>query len=398
MSGSGRRSAQQRPTTAGTVTAGLRRLADQIATLDAPPDGSIRHIDAETYLDPARYADEVAVLYRRLPVPVAPGCLLPAAGRYVTHDGYGVPLLLTRDRGGIARVFLNVCRHRGTRLVENTALHEGGSIVCPYHAWTYNLDGSLRGLPRPDGFPGLDKNDFGLLELHAAESGGIIWTRLDGGEFDVDAFLGELTEDFDAIGIASSHLYTRNTHDVPANWKLIMDAFLESYHVQRLHEPTIASFFADSITASDRVGVHFRNAVGRIGYTEAADVAERADLRQIVTYSYSLLPGTVIVVSPDYINVMQLYPRAVDRTLVENFMLIPEPPADDDADRHWAQSFELLDDGVFGGEDFRAAALAQQGLGAAALGELTLGAAEAGVADFHDELDRLLANPPATHG
>ena len=229
------------------------------------------------------------------------------------------------------------------------------------------------------------------MRLQSAEAGGLIWTKLDGAEFDVNAFLGDLIADFDAFGIGSGFLYRRNTHDVAANWKLIMDAFLESYHVQRLHKPTIAPFFADSITASDRVGMHFRSAVARVGHAEAKDLAELADIREVVTFSFSLLPGTVIVISPDYINVMQLYPQTLDRTLVENFMLIAEAPDCEEAEQHWAQSFDLLDNGVFGAEDFRAATLGQQGLSTGSIAELTLGAAETGVADFHDEVRRLLA-------
>lgn len=369
-------------------TPALRRLVAELvesAASDVDAGAAIRHVPSDVYLDSERFEAERSKLFRRLPVPLAPSTLLPEPGQAVTHDGHGVPLLLTRDRQGTAHVFLNVCRHRGTRLVETAEPCRAGALVCPYHAWTYNLDGSLRGLPRPDTFPGLDKSDYGLAALPCLETGGLLWTVLDGGEPAFDAFLGELPADFDAIGFAGMHLYRRRTHDVAGNWKLIMDAFLESYHVQRLHKDTIAPFFADSITAGDRVGPHFRSVVGREEFLRATDLDSLTDLRRVVTLSYSLFPGAVIVVSPDYVNLMLLYPRAVDRTLVEDFMLIPAPPADEKAEDHWARSFELLDGGVFAGEDFRAVRLAQEGLATGALTELTLGTAEAAVAEFHAE-------------
>jgi Rieske 2Fe-2S family protein len=374
----------------GTITPALRRLIADI--VESRGDGStegIRRVPADVYLDPARFEAERDRLFRRLPLVLAPSALLPEPGHAVTHDGHGVPLIITRDRHGEAHVFLNVCRHRGTRLVESGEPRRTGVLVCPYHAWSYELDGRLRGLPRPDTFPGLDKRDYGLAALPSRESGGLIWAAF-GGEPDFDGFLDELPADFEAMGLPGMHLYRRRTHDVGGNWKLVMDAFLESYHVQRLHKDTIAPFFADSITAGDRVGPHFRSAVGRQEFIRAAGLESLTDLRRVVTFSYSLFPGTVIIVSPDYVNILLLYPQSVDRTLVEDFMLIPEPPADEKAEDHWARSFELLDGGVFAAEDFRAVRLGQQGLATGAVSELTLGTAEAAVAEFHAEVSHRL--------
>ena len=382
------------PADVGTLTPALRRLVTDLvetAAQSSGADGGIRRVPADVYLEPDRFEDERSALFRRLPVPLAPSALLPQPGQAVTHDGHGLPLLLTRDRSGTAHVFLNVCSHRGTRLVESGEPRSTGALVCPYHAWSYNLDGSLRGLPRPDTFPGLDKADYGLTALPCHEAGGLVWTVPAGGEPDFAAFLGEVPADLDALGLGGMHLYRRRIHEVAGNWKLIMDAFLESYHDQRLHKDTIAPFFADAVTAGDRVGPHFRSVVGREEFLRAADLDSLADLRRAVTFSYSLFPGTVIIVSPDYVNVMALYPRTVARTLVEDFMLIPEPPADEKAEAHWARSFELLDGGVFAAEDFRAARLGQEGLATGALAELTLGTAEAAVAEFHDEVSRRLS-------
>ncbi len=98
----------------------------------------------------------------------------------------------------------------------------------------------------------------------------------------------------------------------------------------------------------------------------------------------------MIVVSPDYVNVMTLMPRAEDRTLVENFMLIPAPPETAEAEAHWEKSWALLDEGTFGAEDFRAAALGQNGLASGAIAEITLGTLETGIRDFHDAVEKAL--------
>jgi hypothetical protein len=99
----------------------------------------------------------------------------------------------------------------------------------------------------------------------------------------------------------------------------------------------------------------------------------------------------VIIFSPDYVNVMTLMPQAVGRTLVEDFMLIPEPPQTEKAEAHWQRSWQLLDGSVFGTEDFGAAALGQRGLATGAVPELLLGSLELGIRRFHDTVDRLIA-------
>ena len=373
-------------------TQGQLALARMIAEGIADPRraNTVQTVPASDYTNPARWQLEKAALFDRLPRVIAPSALLPDRGMAVPHDATGSPLLLTRDAEGNVHVFLNVCRHRGTRLVEGEEAVCSKRLICPYHAWTYRLDGKLLALPRPETFPGLDKADMGLIELPSLEEGGLIWFSPDANTDFTDAC--KVSQDMKAFGTPDLHLFRRKIHTVNGNWKLIMDAFLESYHVTRLHAKTIGPFFKDGITAGDTVGPHMRSAVGRLEEMDDIDLNDMNSLRRVVTFAYQLLPGTIIVPSPDYLNIMVLMPQSEKLTLVEDFMLIPEPPATDKARDHWERSWALLDGGVFASEDFRAAELGQEGLSSGAIDHVTLGTLEGGVRGYasiiEDALER----------
>jgi phenylpropionate dioxygenase-like ring-hydroxylating dioxygenase large terminal subunit len=372
-------------------TPGQLALAELLASGGEMLGTGIARLPASPYTDEGRFTAEQERLFARLPLVLGPSAMLPQPRTAVAHDGYGVPLIVSRDGDGQVHVLANLCRHRGTRLVEGAEVVPASRIVCPYHAWAYKPDGSLAALPRPDCFPGLDRKTMSLRRFDAVESGGLIWfAQNENADFAPSL---ALAEDLDAFGLSHLHLYRRKAHEVACNWKLIVDAFLESYHVQRLHAATIAPFFADGITVADRIGPHQRAAVGRTDYLGRIDRSDWRQLRKAVTYTYHLFPNAILIMSPDYVNLLTCWPQASGRTMVEDIMLIPEPPRTAEEEAHWDKSWNLLDGGTFAAEDFRAAALCHQGLASGLIDEVTLGTLEHGIADFHAMVEEVLTQP-----
>ena len=188
-----------------------------------------------------------------------------AAGQVLAHDDYGIPLLLTRDADGRFRAFLNVCRHRGMRLVAATGKAEPrASVVCPYHGWTYKLDGALRHRLHAEAFDDCSAADTNLVALPCEERHGLLWVvPTPGATIDVAAWLDGLDGELPFFGVERLRHFRTIRAEYPANWKLIVDAFLEAYHIRVLHKETIYPFFADGLTAGDRFGPHIQSLVAR---------------------------------------------------------------------------------------------------------------------------------------
>ena len=181
-------------------------LAKLVHTYENGADPALHdfQIPTSVYTDEAKLRGEQQLL-RTLPIAVAHVSQLAGVGACLVHDGLGVPILITRDRDGELHAMLNVCRHRGTRLLEEPGFCKvRKSLQCRYHGWTYDLQGSLSHVPKQELFPTLDKAELGLVSLPVAERFGFVWVvATPGAGYDFDAFLGPLEPDLGGLGLES---------------------------------------------------------------------------------------------------------------------------------------------------------------------------------------------------
>ena len=366
----------------------IRRIPshDQART----PKAILARRPARLFTDPAHFALEQQSIFRRYAVPVGVSAQLPGPQMVQAINAYGLPLLLTRNAAGELEVFLNVCRHKGSLVVERQDAYKSGRVSCPYHAWTYSVDGDLVGVPRQDVFADLKKEEHGLTRLPAKEMGGLIWVGLNHDKpTDFSKLSDELVTDWESLNLPRLHLYGHKTFELNANWKLVIEPFLEGYHVQRLHAATVGPLFADVPTVASVLGDHIRQVSGKADFSPEQLDAPGESIHKTVTITYIAFPNVAVITSPYYVSVMLIQPQAANRTAVQYFMLTRDPADNDKARELFARSYEMILN-VFGNEDFRAAAISQTGLESGTLTELLYGGLETQIPVFYDILERHL--------
>ncbi len=363
----------------------MRRVLAHLAagTTDLAPD--VHRNPTTAYGDAAHLAREVDVLFRRYPLMVGLSCLIPAAGDHFTDDHAGVPILVVRGDDGRARAFLNVCRHRGARVAEGCG--RARSLTCPYHGWTYALDGALRGIPDRRNFPAIALEDHGLLPLPIAERHGLLWVKPtpDPSPLDAAAHLGPaLDAELAAFDLATWHHYETRTIRRAMNWKIVLDTFLEAYHLGVLHRKTVAPLFVGNTCLFDAFGPHLREVLPRASMATQVDAPEGEwDFIAHNTIVYVLFPNTVFVVQVDHVETWRVFPvdGKVDACVMLLDFYVPEPIDSDSARRHWERNMDLTIRTV-NDEDFPVGEGIQRGVMAGAQGFTTFGRNEPALQHF----------------
>ena len=371
----------------------LGRLVEPGATWPGPlGERSVRN-SAAAYACAKRFELEREVLFRRLPNLVGLSVECAEPGSFLTADLGGVPVAVIRQTDGSLRGFVNACRHRAARLLEGCG-KLGRTIVCPYHGWTYELDGRLRARPGAElGFDDVAKESLPLHLVAVGEAHGLIFARTHGdAPFTVDAALHGAQEELASYRLGSyCHIETR-AQEQPINWKLVIDTFTETYHIPWLHKATIAPHYFFDRWIYDAYGPHGRLIGVRKIVTPEFDKPDPSDRNLLphATTQYLLLPNAVLCHQIDHVELWRVTPLAVDRTRVSTSLFAPTPPATERERAYWVKNLDVLL-GVTNTEDFPAMARIQQNLMSGAVPEVVYGKMEPALVHFHASLDAALA-------
>src|SRR6476659_10152543 len=306
----------------------VRRI---LAHIDAgtTDEGDAWREPVENYLNPIRFTAELEML-QSFPSVYLQSAAIPNPGDHAERVTFGVPLFAVRSRDGRARVFRNSCRHRGMALVEGPGCAH--ALVCRYHGWTYRLDGSLSHVPHAEAFPDLDESTRGLVEVDSREVDGlIIIGPLQSPSRHADEAMAHLSDGGpwrDKLMPAARHVFTNSTAR-PMNWKILVEQFLEGYHIRSTHKDTFYPIQYDDLNIVERFGPNSRIT---FPYKNIERLRDRPvstwTVERRVTYVYQLFPNVMVATFPDQVLVVAVDPVDVDRCTVHIHAMVTPPVAE----------------------------------------------------------------------
>ena len=336
----------------------------------------------ENYRSEERLRRELAVL-RRLPVPFCPSAALREPGAYVARQAGGVPILAVRGKDGKVSAFRNACRHRGAEVASGMGCAK--TFVCPYHGWTYGLDGRLARVQHERGFPDIDKGTHGLVPVLAQERSGIVFITQSGQPSEQDP--GEGLPDLIA---ADQDLIDTHDNEVDVNWKVSIEGSIEGYHIRFGHRDTFYPYGYDNLNLVEHCGRNSRVTFPFRRIEKLVDVpaAERR-LEGRVTYVYHLFPNALVTVLSHHTLLVVLEPVAPGRTRNVAYSLAHTGGDPAAAERAKRDAQFVTQTGA--PEDLALAESIQRTMESGANEHFTFGHFESAIVHFHRNLHAALA-------
>jgi phenylpropionate dioxygenase-like ring-hydroxylating dioxygenase large terminal subunit len=355
---------------------------------------------ASVYTDPARLAAEKARLFGGdLPLLAGLSGDMPNPGDRLLFDETGVPIIMLRGKDGVARGFLNMCTHRGARLASDCS--NAARLTCPFHAWSFDLQGKLVALPGARGFAGHDKAGLGLIAVPVHEWHGLIFVQPRAGAtpVDIDAFLGDFAPELAQLELARAEPVKAGEMRCASNWKFALDTYGEGYHFATLHASTIGQTHFNDMCVYDRFGPHHR-----VSFPDKGNLALAARPESEwpeVDYGgvHYLFPNTILFIGSiepgkGFTQIFRHFPGATPGEMLTKFAVYA--PAGVQSDQHRAECEFAFDATaqVVSSEDYAIAAAGWKNMAAAPVDHRVIyGANEPALSGVHHAIANAIGMP-----
>lgn len=365
-------------------------MLDYVETKTTHQGEKPQRVPTRSYTDKDQWKAEMELVFKRVPLMLAFTAELPNPGDYKAMDAVGMPVLINRDKTGVARAFLNVCSHRAAPVA---AEGHGNCprFTCKYHGWTYGQDGRLIGVAEASTFGEIDKSTHGLRQLPCEERAGMIFVCLTpDAPIDLDHHFRGFLQDFEALDFADWTFLGSRTIE-GANWKIAFDGYLEGYHFASLHPETIFPRTPSNCMHYEGFGPNIRIGFPQRRIAETLRPIPREDWGAQENNGYDFVriffPNVSIFVAPEITQVAQLFPGPTpgENRTVLNYLR--REPIRDEADREAVETMINFFRDVTYQEDYVIGLEIQKGLEAGAHDDLVFGRNERGNQYFHEWLN-----------
>lgn len=355
-------------------------------------------VPAARYSDPVFAGLERDAVFGRSWLMVAHRDELPAPGDYRLVDQVDRPIVLVHGTDGVVRAFHNTCRHRGAALVTDVSGNTGRRLTCPYHSWVYDLDGRLAGYPDAHNFAELDASCLGLTPVRCQTWGPLIFVNLDPDAAALADALAPVSSELDELDSLTERLrlITRTSVDIDGNWKLPVDANIETYHVNTVHRASAARALDQAATAisllrngHSRMLIAFNDGVSMDGALPFPPVFDGVgDLPDRGTFSYHLFPNlSIVFFGRGFVFFITNWPTTPNRSRYDVHWCSSLPPGDGADDTN--QQFAEINRAVLL-EDLAVLPGMQRSLDAGTIDALRLSYQERRIYHLHETIDRVI--------
>ncbi len=359
-----------------------------------PPEGfpPLPPIPSARYIDPDFNALETAHLWKKSWVYAAHLDEIPEVGNYVLWKRLGSPILIVRGKDGTPRAFYNTCRHRGGPLVKDEA-GKRNIFVCGYHGWSYDHDGNLIGIRDPRDFPDFDKSCYGLISVRCETFGNWVFINCDKDAESLREYLGPVADQMAEFQPQKLRLAHKASYEINCNVKVLLDAFLETYHLKSIHMQTVDRFLDHTGTTIELwPGGHSRMTTpnrrpewkdpGVAGLAEIDTVGEIARDNNV---SYNIYPNIVCPPAPTGLPFIVFWPRSINTMILDCIWFSPDwggGPLPEIWEKRIANFERILE------EDTQFAPQIQESLESDGFKGIPLSYQERRIYHWHEELDR----------